>query len=206
MSINTISISQDNKVGSSDLMPIHSPLVFLCDVQYTGEYPTSVYVDIIDSNSDVVETFRAIPYRDLLSNLRQFAFVANDVIKGLMDTFNDESQLTDTLVYLGELTKTYTLKFYDPENEIVSDETTVTFIHGAAQFGEDPNFYDIYSNEETIYYGANGQGVYVYFYNEDTNNVLVIDNPSVYEGVALSYDDQELLSYDDQQLLILTDV
>jgi hypothetical protein len=188
MAINSITISQDNKVNGSDLLPVHSTLVFLADVNYTGEYPLSILVDIIE-DGDILETFRASVNTDLLANLRQFYFVANDVIKGLMGSFDDFAQLNDTLAYVNDITKTVTLKFRDPDNELTFDETTVTFVHGAAQFGENPNLDTIYNNEPSLYYGVEGGFVYVYFYNENESNALTIDSPISSLELAQDFDD-----------------
>ena len=196
MAITSINISQDNKVGDSNLCPIHSPLVFLADATYDSQEPSELYVDII-SDGDVLETYKCIPFADLLANLRQFAFVANDVIKGLMSKFDDTAQLNDTLQYVEGITKLVTFKFYDPENETVFDEVVIDLVHGAAQFGENPNFVDIYNNEDQIYYSPDGQIVYVYFYNEDVSNVLTIDSPSANLEPAQDYDDEIFTDFDD---------
>lgn len=200
MAITNINISQDNKIGESNLCPVHSPLVFLVDVTYTDETPSLLYVDVIDENSDVLETFKCIPYDDPLSNVRKFAFVANDVIKGIMNGFDDELQLNNTLQYVDDITKLLTLKFYDPDDPDDSDtfdSVTIDFVHGASQFSENPNFESIYNNEDSIYYGPDGHIVYVYFYNEDVNNILTINNPSASLENAQDYDDEVFVDYDD---------
>ena len=196
MAISSISIAQDNKVNGSDLLPVHSTLVFLADATFTGAYPLKLLVDVI-FEGDVIDTFKAIPYRDLLANIRQFAFVANDVIKGLMGPFDDELQLNESLVYVNDITKTCTLKFYDPDNDLIFSETTVTFMHGAAQFGENPNLDTIFNNADGCYYGPEGGFVYVYFYNDDVNNVLTIDSPNVTLEFAQDFDDEIFTDYDD---------
>lgn len=187
MAINSITISQDNKVGASNLMPIHSTLVFLVDVEFTGSYPLKLFVDfIVDGN--ILDTFKAIPYKDILANTRQFAFVANDVVKGLMNDFSDTYQLNETIVHIQDITKTATLKFRDPDNELTFATIDVTFIHGAAQFGDNPNLDAIYNNDDSIYYGPDGGFVYMYFYNDDVNNILTIDSPTVRVVYAEDYD------------------
>ena len=203
MAITSVSISQNNFVGSSDLLPVHSTLVFLVDVTYSGAVPDVLYVDISDS-SEVLATYRAIPYKDPLSTLRQFAFVANDVIKGLMGGFDDELQLNESLVYVEDITKTLSLKFYDPDEEATNDTLIATFIHGASQFGENPNFESIYNNDSDIYLVPSGSFAYLYFYNEAEANVITIGDPDLDYELALDYDDEVFTDYDDEEFEILT--
>lgn len=196
MAITSITITQDNKVGNSNLMPVHSPLVFLADVAYDSVAPTVIYIDVI-ADGDVIDTFKAIPFADPLGTIRTFAFVANDVIKGLMNGFDDFSQLNETIVFVEDITKEVTIKFRDPDDELTSDSVDVVLIHGAEQFGEYPNLVDVYNNEDQIYLGGNGSVVYVYFYNEDEANVLTIDSPTVNTEFAQDYDDEIFTDYDD---------
>lgn len=205
MAITSVTISQNNFIGSSDLLPVHSTLVFIADVAYSGAVPDVLYVDISDVGG-VLETYRAIPYKDPLSTLRQFAFIANDVIKGLMGGFDDELQLNESLVYIEDITKTLILKFYDPDDEDTNDTLIATFIHGAAQFGENPNFDSIYDNDSDTYLVPSGSFAYLYFYNEAEANVLTIGDADLQYEVALDYDDDDFTDYDDEQFTILTQI
>ena len=195
--INSITITQDNKVNGSDLVPIHSPLVFLADANFTGDYPTALYVDVIDG-STLIDTFKAIPYTDVLANVRRFAFVATDVIKPLLGNFDDFHQLNNTLAYVNGMTRVLTLRFYDPANNATEAETTCTFVHGAAQFGDNPNFDTIYNNAASTYYGPDGKIVYIYFYNNDITNILTIDSPTTLIDYAADFDDAIFDDYDDE--------
>ena len=202
MAITSITIEQDNKVGSSDLLPVHSPLVFIVNVAYQGISPTVIYTDV-EVDGLVVETFKMIPYKDPLETLRQFCFVANDVIKGLMDAFDDTFQPMESLVHVPEITKRCKLTFYEPDKKsTMFAETTVTFAHGAVQFGEAPNLRDVYRSETNTYLGAVGQIVYVYFYNEDEANELTIGAPQITQAVAVDYDDTPFADYDDVKFII----
>jgi hypothetical protein len=201
MAITGVTINQNNFVGSSDLLPVHSTLVFLVDVNYSGAVPDVLLVDISD-DSGVLATYRAIPYKDPLSTQRQFAFVANDVIKGLMGEFDDELQLNETLVYVEDITKTLDLKFYDPDNETTNDQVTATFIHGAAQFGENPNFDAIYNNETDTYLVPSGSFAYVYSYNESEGNTLTIGDANLQEVVAEDFNDDDFTDFNDEVFTI----
>lgn len=201
MAINYINIVQDNKVGDSNLLPIHSPLSFLIDVEYSGEYPTELYVDII-SNSNVIGSYKAIPFKDVLGNVRRFIFVATDVLKGIMADFDDMFQVLNSLVPLGKITRLITVKFYDPDNISMADEVEVNLIHGVSQFGEEPNLVDVFNNIPQTYYGAKGSFVYVYFYNDDINNIITVNNPNVLTEFAQDFDDEIFTDYDDTNFRI----
>ena len=73
MAITDITISQDNKVASSNLVPIHSPVIFIVDVTYTGLIPEVLNVEISDETG-LLETYRAIAYSDPSATERQFVF------------------------------------------------------------------------------------------------------------------------------------
>ena len=119
-----------------------------------------------------------------------------------MNPFDDTLQLNETIQHVENITKLVTLKFYDPDNETIFDEVIIDLVHGAAQFGDNPNFVDIYNNKDQIYYGAEGGIVYIYFYNEDINNIITIDNPSANLEFAQDYDDEIFEDYDGTQFQI----
>lgn len=174
MAITSISINQDNFVGSSDLLPVHSPLVFLVDVNYTDAVPDVLNVEIRDEDNNILEEYRAIPYLDPLTTQRQFAFRADLPIRSLMEEFDDFFQNVNTLEFVEDITKIFKVRFIDPEDKNIYDELTATFIHGAAQFGENPNKSDIFNNVSTTYYGSVDGFTYVYYYNSDTINNLSV--------------------------------
>ena len=190
MAINSITISQDNIYDNSKLLPIHSPLIFLVDVDYTGAAPTEVFVDLTTITEGLIGSYRCVPFKDLLSTVRQFAFVANDIIKGFMDDYDDIFQLNESFIPIPEITKTINLKFYDPDTPATSDENTFTFIHGAAQFGETPNLTAIHNNENDTYYCALNDIVYVYFYNDNEGNTITIGDGNLTVDFAQDFDDE----------------
>lgn len=196
MPITDVTISQDNIINGSNLMPVHSPLSFLVDVTYTGLDPTILKVDLIH-DSVVLETYNCIPWNDPLANVRTFLFKADDVMKGLMASFDDFAQLNETLEYVEGITKLFTLKFYDPDNDLINDSVVVDLVHGAAQFGDNPNFDKIFNNDDQIVYGPDGKWCYIYFYNDDINNVLTIGQPVARLDFAQDYDDEIFTDYND---------
>lgn len=194
--ITSVTISQDNIINGSNLLPIHSPLSFLIDAEYTGEYPTSLLVDIL-FNGDVIKTLRAIPFKDILGNTRQFVFVAND-LKAIMEPFNDILQDNESLASIGNITKEITVRAYSPDDDLIFDEVAVVLIHGAAQFGENPNFDQIFNGQSSTYYGADGEIVYIYVYNESEDNEITVDDPNPDFVIVSDYDDEDFADYDDE--------
>ena len=164
-----------------------------------------MYVDIL-VDGEVIDTFKAIPFSDPLGTIRRFAFIGNDILNGLMNGFDDFQQLNETIVFVEDITKEITIKFRDKDNLLVQDSTDIVLAHGASQFGDYPNLVDIYNNEDAVYYGGNGQFVYVYFYNNDANNSITIDSPLFNEDFAQDYDDSIFQDYNDENFTILTSI
>lgn len=173
MAITSITISQDNIFIGSNLLPIHSPLVFIVTVIYTTTAPDILKVGIYDDTSTLLDTFKCIPYEDTNSTTRKFIFIANEVIKGLMNGFDDELINLNQLTYIENITKVLRLRFYDPDVPATYDEETFTFIHGSKQFSERPNLDTIFANTPDVYYALKNSFVYVYFFNSNAANVLV---------------------------------
>ena len=193
--ITDISIFQDNKIGSSDLLPVHSPLVFLIDVSYSGQAPNELYAILKDENDLELATFNCIPYRDILATVRRFAFVANDLIRGYMGGFDDEVTTAFSISLVNDITKVFSIEFADPEEDATSATVQFTAIHGANQFGENPNKNNIYNNESKTYIGVANRPVYVYFYNNDANNIITLQQGGLQEVYALDYNDDFFTDY-----------
>jgi len=173
MAITTITITQNNKVGDSAVMPIHSPLAFIANVEYTGGAPDFIYVDILQGGL-IVGTFKPIYHGDVDGNNRQFVFIANDVARGLMDDFEDVQQLNGSVIKLNNIIELFTIRFRDPDGVASNVELAVEFTHGAAQFGSTPNFDGIYNNDSEVIYCPKGSFCYVYFYNNDSTKVITV--------------------------------
>lgn len=172
--ISTLALSQDNAVGNSFLMPIHSPLVFLCQAEYDTPTPDYLYVDIYDSTDTLLDTYRAIPYRDISSTVREFAFIANEILKGYMGNMDDFLQSTNSLVFCDDLTAIFTIAFRDPDGDAADAEVEIVAMHGACQFGEAPNKVSVYANAAQTYYTTEDRPVYAYFYNDNAANVITV--------------------------------
>lgn len=199
MSVSAITISQDNKLTGCNLLAIHNPLVFLIDVTYSGETPQKLYCDVINSESVTLATYQCIPYQDI-SNYRQFAFVADQIIRGEMDDFKDYNSDERVLEFVPNITKQFTLKFYI--DETLSAETDFTACHAARQYGDSPAMQSISQNtNENTYIAGEGRPVYIYFYNDDETNVITVGSAELEYLRLLDYDSVALLDFDGLYLI-----
>ena len=162
MAITSITITQENKIGSVDLLAVHSPLIFLIEVGYTGATPETLFVDIIVSAVNG-GTFKCIAYADS-TGIRTFAFIADEIIRGLMSSFDDTFNSVNTVYEDENLIKFVTLDFYDID-ETFSDSVSFVACHAARQFGESPAMVDVYNNESDLIIGVQNFPTPVYFYN-----------------------------------------
>jgi hypothetical protein len=188
MAITAITITQDNKSGNIDLLSVHNPLVFLVEVDYTSTAPETLYVELQDEDSTVLDTYAAIPYSDSDSGTtRTFAFMASDILRAYMGEFDDFESPERTLEYVAGITQQFTLRFYIDD---IEDSVSFVACHAAAQYGETPYLESIYNNDDETYYGAEDNPVYVYFYNASEGNELTIDSETAFELVALDSDSE----------------
>lgn len=188
MGISLLSISQDNIVDGSDLMPVHSPLRFLCQATYSGDTPEYIYVDLYDDLDALQETFRAIPYRDISTTVREFVFIAEALLRQYMEDFDDFAQAGNTLVYCDGITKRFKLVFRDPDGVAIDETLYFNAMHGASQFGEYPNKESLYDNNPKTYYNLASRAVYAYYYNNDEANVITVDGSTI-PGATEIYDE-----------------
>lgn len=202
MAITGITISQSNIEDNCNLLSIHNQLVFISDVAYTGEAPELVNVDILDSSDTVLDTFSAIPYNDI-AGARQFAFIANDILKSYMGSIDDFRSNEKVLEYVDGITKEFTIKFYDPSTSATFASVNFIAMQAARQFGESPCLIAISNNVNETYYGAVGMPVYVYFYNKDASNVISIGTGEITMLALLDYDDVYFYDFDDSKILAL---
>ena len=204
MAVTSIGIAQGNTEIGCSLLAVSNPLVFLVDVHYSGTAPDVLAVDVLDSDTNVLGTFHAIPYSDnTISSVRQFAFIANDILKAYMDGMDDFESYPLSLEFVENITKEFTIRFYDiPIGDAEPIETTIDVVacHAARQFGEKPCMESICRNDDETYYAGVGMPVYVYFYNGDEGNSLTIDSGTVSDLALLDYDDIALLDSDNSLL------
>lgn len=201
MSITAIDIVQSNVTNDSNLMSVHSPLVFIVNATFTGSPPELLYCSVFNSDAEVLGLFKCIPYQDILSTIRQFIFVADSILRGFMEDFNDFVQSSGSIEYCDGITKEFTLKFWEPMYFDV--ELDIVALHCVRQFGDDPNAENIFENEAQTYIGIENKPVYLYFYNDDTSNIISTD-PGLPESILLDYDDVEFADLDDELLTAIT--
>jgi hypothetical protein len=202
MPISSITITQKNTTDACNLLSVHNPLMFLIDVVYSSTVPDVIYVGIFDSDDVLLDTFAAIPYEDS-GTTRTFSFIADSILRGFMEGFDDFQSAEKTLEYVDGITKEFKLIFYDPDDIETNDEIEIVAIHAARQFGEDPCLLSIASNVNETYYAAEGKPVYLYFYNDNESNVITVGTGEIIIDVLLDYDDLILFDFDDIYLTAL---
>jgi hypothetical protein len=202
MAITSVTISQKNITDSINLLSVHNPLVFLIDVVYSSSVPELINVGIYDSNDVLLDTFVAIPYRDI-SSTRQFAFLADDILRGYMGSIDDFRSNEKVLEYVDGITKEFKLVFYDTDVPATNDEVSFVAMHAAGQYSDTPYLESIYINEDQTYFAAVGKPVYIYIYNDNEANVITVGTGEIEFQPLLDYDDVALLDFDDQYLLAL---
>lgn len=178
MAITSLSIEQDNVVNGSNLMPIHSPLIFLIDANYSGSPPNSINCEIQDDSGTALVTVQCVPFADLNFTVRRFSFMAHNILQAFMDDFDDFEQPENTFMPVPNINKVFKLVFKDPDAAAADVETTITAVHGVRQFGDQPNLSDQFNNDNEKIYIQEGLPGYVYFYNDNENNVINIGSPA----------------------------
>ncbi len=179
--IESITILEKNISNDSDVISIHNPIIFLIEVEYSSEIPETVPVIIWGRNStslvfEELGTFACMPYKDVDNTHRQFVFVANTILRGYMDSFDDTFINENVISYVVGAAKDFVIVFNNLETSFIE----FTALHSVRQFGENQNLVDVYRNEtNNTYYAALGMPVYVYYYNYDENNS--VDNNSELE-------------------------
>lgn len=197
MAITNITISQDNKKNSVNLLAVHSPLIFLIDVAYTGDVPDLIYCDVKSEANEVLDTFRCIPYSDVVEGTRTFMFVADSILRGFMGGFEDFAQSANNLSYVPDMTMVFNLKFYYGE---ITATTQITAVQSAKQFGDDPCLENINDDETVVAF--EDKPAYAYVFNDNTSNTILAREEICREYPALDYDDSEFTDYNDSVFTI----
>ena len=194
MAITNIEIVQDNLSGNVNLLAIHNPLCFIANVSYTHEAPEEVDVEIHD-DTELLDTFKAIPYADLTSSQRQFLFFSDDFLRGFADSFDDYFTTEKTIEPVPNITKYFKIKFTDGA---ASDECEFYALHGARQFSETPAVSEVYTNVYETYFSGENMPVYIYFYNSSEENEIsaIIDGGTLDNDYALDYDETPFADFD----------
>jgi hypothetical protein len=202
MAITSVTISQSNLTDRINLLSVHNPLVFLVDVAYTSSAPDLLNVGLYDGDGTLLDTFACIPYSDT-TGVRQFAFIASDILKGYMGSIDDFKILEKVLEYCEGITSEFSLKFYDPLTPETHIDLPFVAMHAARQYGDTPYLESIQLNEDETYYCGAGMPVYLYIYNDSESNVITVGSGELTFEKLLDYDNIAFLDFDEQYLLAL---
>jgi len=197
--ITNLYITQSNTTEDSNLVAIHSPLVFIVDATYTGAPPDigEVRVSIYDGwdYDNLLDAFICNVLEDPYPGVRRFYFRADSVLRGWMDGFDDNFQSDGSFLFVDEITKQFRIVF-SADGISPLPFVDIDACHAARQYGESATMIDIATNEQNVYTGVQGVPVDVYFYNDDASLVVSIGDTSFEEVIALDYDDEEFEDFD----------
>ena len=199
--ITGITISQSNITDTCNLIAVHNPVVFFADADYTDTAPTKLAVEIWDT-SQKLGTFNCIPYSDPSGSVRRFMFIADELLRSYMQSYEDYFSQVDTCEYVTNATFEFTLKFKDG-----TIETPLTFVacHASRQVGQDVLMTDVADNSDELFIGAYGMPVYAYFYNDDPNAEITVGQQVTEEVIAVDDDEAYFTDEDGAIFTILVD-
>jgi len=166
-----IRIIQDNKVDGWELLSVHNPLAFICEVDYDGTTPDSISVRL-ESKSVVIFDGKAITFKDSAPKTRQYIFLADTFIRGSMPNYDDEGQGSETLIPIQNITKPFTIIF---THENLTASTSFVACNASSQFGDEFGTCLKDINLPKTYTAGEDGVVYLYMYNWDENNVISMD-------------------------------
>lgn len=168
MAISTLTLYQDNRIGTYNAMAIHSPLVFLIDSTYTAPAPDFIYCEILKEGVSLL-TARCTYIADISGNTRRFRFVADEILRAYMPAFDDVIQSGGSIISDTNATQEFTLTFKSDLAGTVQISFLIDAIHAARQVGESACMSDVCSNANGLYIGFENKPVYVYFYNSESS-------------------------------------
>lgn len=187
MPVSDVTIYQDNISGAVNIMAVHSPLVFLIDVTYTGAAPTLLCDVTIDGVNPISEdaTFQCVFHSDQSPTVRRFMFRADSLLRGFMEDFEDFVQTAEAVSEVYKTKQDFTLVFYD-SLEAASDSLDIIAFAARRQFGQTPAITEIYNNQDALYIAGQDKPVYVYFFNSQSEgtDVTVTDGTTTYHLVS----------------------
>lgn len=194
MAITAIELAQDNLVGSVNAMAVHSPLVFLVDVEYNSIAPDYIYAELLLAGQSLIIA-RCIYVTDISATVRRFKFTADEIIRSYMPEFDDFVQSGGSVVEATNISRSFDLVFKSDLGGTIQQSINIDAVHCARQIGQNQNLSDITANSTDVYIGAPNKPVYVYFYNTESG----LPSNLVY---ALDYDDNFFIDYDDSKFTL----
>ena len=199
--ITGLTISQSNITEDCNLLAVHNPLSFFIDADYTSTAPNKLAVEIWDTTQKL-GTFNCIPYEDVSSNVRRFLFIADELLRSYMQSYEDYFSVVDVCEHVSNATFEFTLKFIDGE---ISTEVSFVACHASRQIGQDALMTDVADNSDELFIGAFGMPVYAYFYNDDPNAVITVGQQVTEEVIAVDDDEAYFTDEDGAIFTILVD-
>ena len=177
MPITNITITQDNFINGSNLLPVDNELFFLFDVTFTGDVPNEIGISLYENGIELIRQ-RAIPWEEItLGSSRRFIYRADSAIRSFYDnsSIDDFDQAVDTLVPASDSVKKITLRAFPVDNESLITELSFVAVRGCAQIGDYPNKQSVYDNSEMTYYVGKNEPVYTYYYSKTGGTTIEVN-------------------------------
>lgn len=181
MSITTITITQDNIIGTNNKLSVHSPLIFLAEAETSSTFPDTIDVEV-RLDSVLVGTFNATPYKNEGSK-RIYMFEASNVLKSFMQPFDDINQAVEDVDLIPYASSLFNIKFIEGA---VSDDVDIVAICSANQRGDTETAKQF---QEYTIYAFYLKLFYMHIYNDNvtsttlefgTTGSLTTSTPGVY--------------------------
>jgi hypothetical protein len=198
--ITSIDNVQTNITGDCNLISLHNPVVFTAQANYSGIAPEYIDIDIYDDLNVMLGTYRCIPWLDISTGVRQFIFIADKILRGLMDDFDEFIQSDNSIAYCDGSTKVFKLQFKRYQ-EATAAIFTIVALQGVRQFGQNPAIESVFNNESQIYIGASENPIYFYFYNDDVDNIIATTEGYSDRDSFVEYNGDDFIDFDDSYFI-----
>lgn len=154
-----------------NLLAAHNPIIF--DFELTDDgitiVPDSLPVEIYDDDGTLLGTFNAVKNTEV-GSVYTYLLYADEIFRAFMPDFDDlPHEIDRNLEYVESATKVFVITASYGENTIIEQ---VVCMHAARQYGVQPALLNIYNNDDEVYFASPGYPVAIYFYNNDTNNII----------------------------------
>ena len=202
MAVTNITYIKVTENTSPDTITIHNPVNLFVDAYYDGVTPPdSMKLTVYGKNSigsylvKLIE-IKCIIYQDFIDRRRFIVRNAQNILQPFMKDFTDTLSPEKVLDFLDNMSLDLRFVF---ESESIAQQEYVTLLHAATQIREKAKITSWY-NKEITYTGAKDMPVYLYFYNDNSDNVIYIndsDADKIILDVCYDYDDAIFYEYND---------
>lgn len=153
----TITNIQDNTEGGCTLLSTGNPLIFVAEVDWTGEAERpDVYAKLTG-----IGVFRALPFADVSATVTRYRFDARPVLVSVLGSMDDEAQAVGTAMALSTGYAAVHLRMQIEEG-LQRYDVNFTAVRAAKQWGESPALPELESPAPVTYLAGAGQAFYVY--------------------------------------------